>query len=61
MDKHNISGQILSNKNSPEVIDHTFDDNENNLLNTEEEAAVTFIHSITIDDGKFIHKDYAPF
>ena len=46
-----------------EVIDHTCDDNLNNLLNYEEEAGVTYIISINgtneismNDDDNFTHK-----
>ena len=50
-----------------EIIYHTCDDNGNYLLNTEEEAGATSIHSINAtyyisinDDETSIHKCYAP-
>ena len=46
MDENNISEEIYSRQNSAEIIDHTCDENGINLLNTEEEADVTSIHSI---------------
>ena len=59
---------MSSHQNSAEVIDPKFDDNGSNLLNTEEEADVTYIHYINAtndicmnDDENFIHKYYAPF
>ena len=68
MDKTYINEQISSHHNPAEVIDHTCDDNGNNLLNTEEETDVTSINYINatndismIDDGNVIHKYYAPF
>ena len=46
----------------------TCDENEKNLLNTEEEVDVTYIHSVNTTndismnyDENFIHKYYAPF
>ena len=64
----NESEEISSHQNSTEVIDHAFDYNEINLINTEEEADVTPNHSIkstndvSMDyDPNFIHKYYAPF
>ena len=49
-------------------MDHTCDDNGNNLPNIEEEADVTSIHSINAKneismnyDDNYIHKYYAPF
>ena len=63
MDDKNTSEEILSNKNSAGVIDHTCDDNGINLLNTKEEADITSIHSINAtndiymnDDEKVIHR-----
>ena len=41
MDESNISEEILFRHNSAEVFDHTFYENGNNLLNTEEELYVT--------------------
>ena len=50
------------------MISHTCHDNGINLLNTEEEAYITYIQSINVtndismnDDENFIHKYYAPF
>ena len=68
MDENNISEEILSHTNPAEIIDHTCDDNGINLVNTEEEAIVTSIHSINAPnnismnaDDNVIHKHYAPF
>ena len=65
---NNTSEEISYNQNSAEVIDHTCDYNGINLINIEEEADVTAIHSINTtnyismnDDKKFIHKHYVPF
>ena len=59
---------MSSHKSSAEVIDHTCNDNGNNLLNTEEESGDTSTHSINTTneismkyDDNFIHKYYAPF
>ena len=50
------------------MIDHTFNDNANNLLNNEQEVDFTSIHSINAtndismnDDENLIHKYNAPF
>ena len=50
------------------MIDHTFNDNANNLLNNEQEADFTSIHSINAtnnismnDDENLIHKYNAQF
>ena len=63
-----MSEEISYNHNSEGLIDHTCDYNRMFLLNTEEEACVTSIHSINAtndismnDDDNFIHKYYAPF
>ena len=68
MDENNISEEIYSHENLAQIIDHTCDNNGINLLNIEEEVDFTSIHSInktndtsTNDDGKEIHKYYAPF
>ena len=68
MDDNNASEKISSHHNSGELIDHTYDDNGNYLLNTEEEADVTSFHSINAtndismnDDNNFIHTYYSPF
>ena len=49
-------------------MDHTFDENGNNVLNIEEEADVASIHYInatndisTNNDENYMHKYYAPF
>ena len=49
-------------------MDNTCDENVNNVLNIEEEAYVTSIHSINAandismnNDENYIHKYYAPF
>ena len=41
IDENNISEEIEYRQNSAELIDHIFDVNGNNLLNSEEEADVT--------------------
>ena len=68
MDKNNIGEAISSDKNSSEIIDHTYDDNGINSVNIEEEYNVTFIISINaINDismnygENYMHKYYAPF
>ena len=68
MDDNNTSEEIYSHKNREEVIYHTCDDNGNNLLNIEEKADVTNIHSINAtnnismnNDEHCIHRYYAPF
>ena len=68
MDEKNISEEISYNKNSSEVIDHTCDQNGNNLFNTEGVVYFSSIHSINAtnyismnDDEKFIYKYFAPF
>ena len=68
IDENNISEEMSYRQNSVEVIDHTCDDNVNHLINAEEEAFVTSIHSINVtnyiymnNDDNFIHKYYAPF
>ena len=62
MDEKYISEEISSHHNSAEVIDHTCDDNGNNILNTEEEGAITSTHYINEtnyismkDDDNSIH------
>ena len=42
--KKYISEEISSHNNSEKLIDHTCDDNGNNLLNKEEEPDVTSIY-----------------
>ena len=68
MDDNNVSEEISCHQNSSEVMDHTCDDNVNNLLNIEEEADVTYIHSINATNeisvnyyDKYMHKYHAPF
>ena len=68
IDDKNTSEEISSHKNSAKVIDHTYDDNGINILNTEEEADFTPIHYINSNndismnyEDNFIHKCYAPF
>ena len=68
VDEKYTSEEILSHQNSEELIDHTCDDNGNNLLNKEEEADITSIISINAtnniamkDDENFINKYYAQF
>ena len=68
MDYKNTSEEISSHKQSAEVIDHTCDDNGNNLFNTEEEAGVKSIDYINEtneiymnDDDNLIHTYYAQF
>ena len=68
MDENIISEEISSHRSSAEVIDYACDENGNNLLNTEEEADFTSIHSINAtndtsikDDETFMHKYYAQF
>ena len=67
-DGNNTSEEISSHRNPAEVIDHTCDDNGSNLLNIEEEADLSSIHSINATndismnyDDNLIHKYYAPF
>ena len=67
-DDNNTSEEISCHKNSSEVIVHTCDDNGNYVLNIEEEADVTYIHSINAnndlsmnDYDNFMHKHYAQF
>ena len=57
MDENNISEEISSHHNSEELIDHTYDDNEKNLLDTEEEADVTSINSINATNDVSINDD----
>ena len=68
MDDNTSSEEIEYHNNSTGVIDHTFDGNWINLLNTEEESNITSIQSINgnnyismNDNENFIHKYYAPF
>ena len=68
MDDNNPSENIASNKNSTVVIDHKYDENGINLLNTEEEADVTYIQYIngtngisTSDDKNFRSKGVTNF
>ena len=51
-----MSEEISSYQNLSEVIDHTCDENGNNLLNSEEEADVTSIHYINAT--KYICSNY---
>ena len=66
MDVNNTSEAISYHQILAKGIDHTCDDNGNNLPNTEEEADVTSIHYINAtneisinDDDNSIHKYYA--
>ena len=68
MDENNISEKQLSHQNPSEIIDHTLDNNEINLVNKEEEVDFTYIHSIYItndicmnDDENYIHKQISLF
>ena len=68
MDENNISKEISCHQNSEKFIDHIYDDNGEQLLNTEEEVDVTSIHSFNTTDyinmkdyDNIIHKYYAPF
>ena len=68
MDDNNTSEEISCHQNPAEVIDNTCDDNEINLLNTEEEADVTSINYVNANnyisgnnEDNFIHKYYIPF
>ena len=44
--ENNVSEEISYYQNSLEVIDHTCDHNRNNLLNTNEETNIIWIHYI---------------
>ena len=57
MDDNNASEELASHQNSTGVIDHTYDDNVINLLNTEEEADVTSIQSINRSNDTSMHND----
>ena len=46
MDEKNTSEEISCYQDSGKVMDNTFNDNGNIVLNIEEEADVTSIHSI---------------
>ena len=50
-DDNNTSEEISYHQNSSEVIDHTYDENGINFLNTEEEAGFTSIHYINTTTG----------
>ena len=67
-DEKNTSEEVSSHQNSAEVIYHTCDYNEINLLYIQKEACITSIYSINAtndismnNDNNFIHKYYAPF
>ena len=64
----NTSKEISCHQNSEEVIDHTCDDNGNNVPKIEGEADVTPINSINATnsismkyDDNYLQKYYAPF
>ena len=66
-DDHNKNEEISCHQNSEEVIDHTCDDNGDNLHNIEEVTDATSIHYINATtniymnyDKNYIHKYYAP-
>ena len=68
MDDKNAGEELASHQNSTGVIDHKFDENGINELNSEEQADVTSFQSINEtneismnDDENLIHKYYAPF
>ena len=68
MQDKNTSEDISCHQNSTKLMDHTCNDNANNVLNIEEKAYVTSIHSINAnndisinDDDSYIHNYYAPF
>ena len=57
MDDNTEWEEIEYHQNSTGVIDHTYDYNETNLLNTEEEADGTSIQSLNVTKDIYMNDD----